>query len=169
MISLEEHLVDGLRAASIQKYSVAVEHFDKLDLDKLEKADRNAVLFTYLISDNAQKALDYAPDFDKSIVNFFIAKDEIERLKRLDTDSELIAFEVAVLNKDHEKLIEYQSADRLEWMKEELALLWMLIYHLIKLKKLMILLNGLMMTYSVYIQAKEAKSEKVNGESGEKV
>ena len=174
MISLEEHLVAGLRAASIQKYSVAVEHFDKLDFDKLEKADRNAVLFTYLISDNAQKALDYAPDFDKSIVNFFIAKDEIERLKRLETDSELIAFEVAALNKDHEKIIEYQSADRLE-MDERRSRLIVDAY---------LTLNQIEEAYDFakrinddalrsYIQTKEEnptnnKSEKVNGESGGK-
>ena len=174
MISLEEHLVAGLRAASIQKYSVAVEHFDKLDFDKLEKADRNAVLFTYLISDNAQKALDYAPDFDKSIVNFFIAKDEIERLKRLETDSELIAFEVAALNKDHEKIIEYQSADRLE-MDERRSRLIVDAY---------LTLNQIEEAYDFakrinddalrsYIQTKEEnptnnKSEKVNGESGER-
>ena len=168
VISLEENLVAGLRAASIQKYSVAVEHFDKLDFDTLEKADRNAVLFTYLISDNAQKALDHAPDFDKSIVNFFIAKDEIERLKRLETDSELIAFEVAALNKDHEKIIEYQSADRLE-MDERRSRLIVDAY---------LTLNQIEEAYDFakrinddairsYIQTKE-ESEKVNGESGGK-
>lgn len=114
VVSLEENLIAGLRSASIQKYSVAVEHFDKLDFKKLEKDDRNAVLFTYLMSSNAQKALDYVPEFDKSIVNFFIAKKEINQLKELQTDSKLIAFEVASLDADHEKVIEYQSAPRME-------------------------------------------------------
>lgn len=114
VITLEKNLVAGLRAASIQKYSVAVEHFDNLDFDTLEKSDRHAVLFTYLMSDNAQKALDHAPEFDNSIVKFLLAKNENEQLKILETDSELIAFEVAVLDKEYKKIIEYQSAERME-------------------------------------------------------
>lgn len=114
VVSLEETLISGLRSASIQKYSEAVEHFDKLDFGTLEKDDRNAVLFTYLMSSNAQKALDHVPEFDKSIVNFLIAKKEINHLKELQTDSKLIAFEVASLDADHEKIIEYQSAPRME-------------------------------------------------------
>lgn len=114
VLSIDENLILGLRAASIQKYGDAVEYFDKLDFVELEKADRNSVLFTYLMSGNAQKALDQVPEFDKSIVGYYIAKNDLKPLLNLQTDSELITFEVASLNNDYEKIVEFQNAERME-------------------------------------------------------
>ncbi|MEK4404929.1 TcpE family conjugal transfer membrane protein [Sporosarcina sp. FSL K6-6792] len=114
VLPIDENLILGLRAAAIQKYGDAVKNFDKLDFDELEKADRNAVLFTYLMSGNTQKALDYVPEFDKSIVGYYVVKKELKLLLDLQTDSALITFEVAALNNDYEKVIEYQSAERME-------------------------------------------------------
>lgn len=114
VVSIDENLILGLRAASIQKYGDAVEHFDKLDFDVLEKVDRNSVLFTYLMSGNAQKALDHVPEFDKSIVGYYVAKNDLKQLLDLQTGSELITFEVASLNNDYEKIVEFQSAERME-------------------------------------------------------
>lgn len=114
VVSIDENLIIGLRAASIQKYGDAVEYFDKLDFVELEKADRNSVLFTYLMSGNAQKALDHVPEFDKSIVGYYVAKNDLKPLLNLQTDSELITFEVASLNNDYEKIVEFQSAERME-------------------------------------------------------
>lgn len=114
IVSIDENLIMGLRAASIQKYGDAVEYFDKLNFDVLEKADRNSVLFTYLMSGNAQKALDHVPEFDKSIVGYYVAKNDLKPLLDLQTDSELITFEVASLNNDYEKIVELKSAERME-------------------------------------------------------
>jgi len=114
VLPIDENLILGLRAAAIQKYGDAVKNFDKLDFGELEKADRNAVLFTYLMSGNAQKALDYVPEFDKSIVGYYVVKNDLKLLLDLQTESALITFEVAALNNDYEKVIEYQSAERME-------------------------------------------------------
>ncbi len=108
-VVIEEELVNGLRAASIQKYEEATESFDKIDFKGLGKEDKNAVLFSYLLTDNAQKALQLDPKFDKAVVSYYLAKDEMSALKDLDTDSKLINYEVAVINEDYEQIIQLQD------------------------------------------------------------
>ncbi|PGD59821.1 hypothetical protein COM36_31720, partial [Bacillus toyonensis] len=67
------NLINGLRLSAVQKYQDAALEFDKVDYKKLGKEDKKAVLFTYLLSGKAQKAIDLEQDFAESVVSYYIA------------------------------------------------------------------------------------------------
>ncbi|MGG0359746.1 hypothetical protein ABEY57_29180 [Bacillus tropicus] len=104
-LEVNANLINGLRLSAVQKYQDAALEFDKVDYKKLGKEDKKAVLFTYLLSGKAQKAIDLEQDFAESVVSYYIAVDNLKKVKELKTKNPLINFEIAALDKKHEEVI----------------------------------------------------------------
>ncbi|QPR80478.1 hypothetical protein I6G77_28510 (plasmid) [Bacillus tropicus] len=104
-LEVNVNLINGLRLSAVQKYQDAALEFDKVDYKKLGKEDKKAVLFTYLLSGKAQKAIDLEQDFAESVVSYYIAVDNLKKVKELKTKNPLINFEIAALDNKHEEVI----------------------------------------------------------------
>ncbi|MED3358734.1 hypothetical protein P4414_26855 [Bacillus thuringiensis] len=104
-LEVNVNLINGLRLSAVQKYQDAALEFDKVDYKKLGKEDKKAVLFTYLLSGKAQKAIDLEQDFAESVVSYYIAVDNLKKVKELKTKNSLINFEIAALDNKHEEVI----------------------------------------------------------------
>ncbi|MEC3471072.1 hypothetical protein [Bacillus tropicus] len=104
-LEVNANLINGLRLSAVQKYQDAALEFDKVDYKKLGKEDKKAVLFTYLLSGKAQKAIDLEQDFAESVVSYYIAVDNLKKVKELKTKNPLINFEIAALDNKHEEVI----------------------------------------------------------------
>ncbi|WP_422118098.1 hypothetical protein ACORE2_28960 (plasmid) [Bacillus thuringiensis] len=104
-LEVNANLINGLRLSAVQKYQDAALEFDKVDYKKLGKEDKKAVLFTYLLSGKAQKAIDLEQDFAESVVSYYIAVDNLKKVKELKTKNSLINFEIAALDNKHEEVI----------------------------------------------------------------
>lgn len=113
-VSMDKDFATGLRLASLERYDEAIRYFEKVNFNKLSEADQDLVLMTYLYSGNEQKALDLKEEIDEKIISVLLENDDLEKLKELETDSELIKFEIAVLDNDYETIIELKDAKRLE-------------------------------------------------------
>lgn len=102
-------LIIGLRYAAVEKYQAAANEFKHVNFQLLSKEDKNVVLFTYLHTGQAQKALDLDPGFAENIVLY---KEQIGRmgdLLSLKSDTPIIRFEQAVLLGNRQTLIQLQS------------------------------------------------------------
>ncbi|MFQ6422848.1 hypothetical protein [Bacillus sp. AF56] len=104
-LEVNANLINGLRLSAVQKYQDAALEFDKVDYKKLGKEDKKAVLFTYLLSGKAQKAIDLEQGFAESVVSYYIAVDNLKKVKELKTKNSLINFEIAALDNKHEEVI----------------------------------------------------------------
>ncbi|PFX71247.1 hypothetical protein COL39_24005 [Bacillus cereus] len=104
-LEVNANLMNGLRLSAVQKYQDAALEFDKVNYKKLGKEDKKAVLFTYLLSGKAQKAIDLEQDFAESVVSYYIAVDNLKKVKELKTKNSLINFEIAALDNKHEEVI----------------------------------------------------------------
>ncbi|PEL35496.1 hypothetical protein CN605_27990 [Bacillus toyonensis] len=112
------NLINGLRLSAVQKYQDAALEFDKVDYKKLGKEDKKAVLFTYLLSGKAQKAIDLEQDFAESVVSYYIAVDNLKKVKELKTKNPLINFEIAALDDKHEEVIKLKDHVPLDGRRE---------------------------------------------------
>ncbi|MEK4604926.1 hypothetical protein MHH42_28840 [Bacillus sp. FSL L8-0099] len=112
------NLINGLRLSAVQKYQDATLEFDKVDYKKLGKEDKKAVLFTYLLSGKAQKAIDLEQDFAESVVSYYIAVDNLKKVKELKTKNPLINFEIAALDDKHEEVIKLKDHVPLDGRRE---------------------------------------------------
>ncbi|PEN39056.1 hypothetical protein CN543_05695 [Bacillus toyonensis] len=112
------NLINGLRLSAVQKYQDAALEFDKVDYKKLGKEDKKAVLFTYLLSGEAQKAIDLEQDFAESVVSYYIAVDNLKKVKELKTKNPLINFEIAALDDKHEEVIKLKDHVPLDGRRE---------------------------------------------------
>ena len=112
------NLINGLRLSAVQKYQDAALEFDKVDYKKLGKEDKKAVLFTYLLSGKAQKAIDLEQDFAESVVSYYIAVDNLKKVKELKTKNPLIHFEIAALDDRHEEVIKLKDHVPLDGRRE---------------------------------------------------
>ncbi|KXY02640.1 hypothetical protein AT271_13525 [Bacillus cereus] len=108
-LEVNANLINGLRLSAVQKYQDAALEFDKVDYKKLGKEDKKAVLFTYLLSGKAQKAIDLEQDFAESVVSYYIAVDNLKKVKELKTKNPLINFEIAALDNKHEEVIKLRD------------------------------------------------------------
>lgn len=113
-VSLDKDFATGLRLASLERYDEAISYFEKVNFNKLSEADQELVLMTYLYSGNEQKALDLKEEIDEEIIRLLLENDDLEKLKELETESDLIKFEIAVLDSDYETIIELKDTPRLE-------------------------------------------------------
>ncbi|MFF2885178.1 hypothetical protein [Bacillus toyonensis] len=117
-LEVNANLINGLRLSAVQKYQDAALEFDKVDYKKLGKEDKKAVLFTYLLSGKAQKAIDLEQDFAESVVSYYIAVDNLKKVKELKTKNPLIHFEIAALDDKHEEVIKLKDHVPLDGRRE---------------------------------------------------
>ncbi|HDR7950644.1 TPA: cell envelope integrity protein TolA [Bacillus toyonensis] len=117
-LEVNVNLINGLRLSAVQKYQDAALEFDKVDYKKLGKDDKKAVLFTYLLSGKAQKAIDLEQDFAESVVSYYIAVDNLKKVKELKTKNPLINFEIAALDGKHEEVIKLKDHVPLDGRRE---------------------------------------------------
>ncbi|PEA30882.1 hypothetical protein [Bacillus toyonensis] len=117
-LEVNANLINGLRLSAVQKYQDAALEFDKVDYKKLGKEDKKAVLFTYLLSGKAQKAIDLEQDFAESVVSYYIAVDNLKKVKELKTKNPLIHFEIAALDDRHEEVIKLKDHVPLDGRRE---------------------------------------------------
>ncbi|MEJ9255628.1 hypothetical protein [Bacillus wiedmannii] len=117
-LEVNANLINGLRLSAVQKYQDAALEFDKVDYKKLGKEDKKAVLFTYLLSGKAQKAIDLEQDFAESVVSYYIAVDNLKKVKELKTKNPLINFEIATLDNKHEEVIKLRDQVPLDGRRE---------------------------------------------------
>jgi hypothetical protein len=117
-LEVNANLINGLRLSAVQKYQDAALEFDKVDYKKLGKEDKKAVLFTYLLSGKAQKAIDLEQDFAESVVSYYIAVDNLKKVKELKTKNLLINFEIAALDNKHEEVIKLRDQVPLDGRRE---------------------------------------------------
>ncbi|PEO56124.1 hypothetical protein [Bacillus wiedmannii] len=117
-LEVNANLINGLRLSAVQKYQDAALEFDKVDYKKLGKEDKKAVLFTYLLSGKAQKAIDLEQDFVESVVSYYIAVDNLKKVKELKTKNPLINFEIAALDNKHEEVIKLRDQVPLDGRRE---------------------------------------------------
>ncbi|CUB12472.1 hypothetical protein BN2127_JRS1_04259 [Bacillus cereus] len=117
-LKVNANLINGLRLSAVQKYQDAALEFDKVDYKKLGKEDKKAVLFTYLLSGKAQKAIDLEQDFAESVVSYYIAVDNLKKVTELKTKNSLINFEIAALDNKHEEVIKLRDQVPLDGRRE---------------------------------------------------
>ncbi|PEP52572.1 hypothetical protein CN557_13440 [Bacillus wiedmannii] len=117
-LEVNANLINGLRLSAVQKYQDAALEFDKVDYKKLGKEDKKAVLFTYLLSGKAQKASDLEQDFAESVISYYIAVDNLKKVKELKTKNPLINFEIAALDNKHEEVIKLRDQVPLDGRRE---------------------------------------------------
>ncbi|MDF9451361.1 hypothetical protein [Bacillus toyonensis] len=117
-LEVNANLINGLRLSAVQKYQDAALEFDKVDYKKIGKEDKKAVLFTYLLSGKAQKAIDLEQDFAESVVSYYIAVDNLKKVKELKTKNPLIHFEIAALDDRHEEVIKLKDHIPLDGRRE---------------------------------------------------
>ncbi|MFK4333238.1 colicin import membrane protein [Bacillus sp. RC240] len=117
-LEVNANLINGLRLSAVQKYQDAALEFDKVDYKKLGKEDKKAVLFTYLLSGKAQKAIDLEQDFAESVVSYYIAVDNLKKVKELKTKNPLINFEISALDNKHEEVIKLRDQVPLDGRRE---------------------------------------------------
>ena len=117
-LEVNVNLINGLRLSAIQKYQDAALEFDKVNYKKLGKDDKKAVLFTYLLSGKAQKAIDLEQDFAESVVSYYIAVDNLKKVKELKTKNLIINFEIAALDNKHEEVIKLRAQVPLDGRRE---------------------------------------------------
>jgi len=117
-LEINANLISGLRLSAVQKYQDAALEFDKVDYKKLGKEDKKAVLFTYLLSGKAQKAIDLEQDFAESVVSYYIAVDNLKKVKELKTKNPLVNFEIAALDNKHEEVIKLRDQVPLDGRRE---------------------------------------------------
>ncbi|KFN04689.1 hypothetical protein D0U04_23855 [Bacillus clarus] len=115
----DTHLVKGLQQASIQQYPKAIQEFEKLDYKELDKESQKAVLFSYLLSGKANKALQYEPKFAESVVSYYVAIDNLKKVNEIQVKNDVIDFEKAVLAKKDEEVVRLKDKVSIDGRREQ--------------------------------------------------
>ncbi|HDR5352788.1 TPA: hypothetical protein QCS32_004520 [Bacillus thuringiensis] len=115
----DTHLVKGLQQASIQQYSKAIQEFEKLDYKELDKESQKSVLFSYLLSGKANKALQYEPKFAESVVSYYVAIDNLKKVNEIKVKNDVIDFEKAVLAKKDEEVVRLKDKVSIDGRREQ--------------------------------------------------
>ncbi|HDR7494117.1 hypothetical protein LW858_32450 (plasmid) [Bacillus cereus] len=113
------HLVKGLQQASIQQYPKAIQEFEQLDYKELDKESQKAVLFSYLLSGKANKALQYEPKFAESVVSYYVAIDNLKKVNEVQVKNDVIDFEKAVLAKKDEEVVRLKDKVSIDGRREQ--------------------------------------------------
>lgn len=111
---VDDDFLAGLRLVAMERYEEAISYFDKVRYNRLDASDKEILIHAYIMANEEQKALDLNPESDVKVIEKLYRFDELEKLFELDTDSELIEFEIAILEQDYEKVIDYKDVERLE-------------------------------------------------------
>jgi len=107
----DEVLVSALRSFSLKDYDEAMLLFDEIDYEALEDDDKDVMLLTYLFGDNPEVALELEPDFDEVVASYYKASHSMQKIRDLGAiiDSNVLDFEIAVSDRDYEKIIELKD------------------------------------------------------------
>ncbi|WP_420975009.1 hypothetical protein [Bacillus thuringiensis] len=115
----DTHLVKGLQQASIQQYPKAIQEFEQLDYKELDKESQKAVLFSYLLSGKANKALQYEPKFAESVVSYYAAIDNLKKVNEIQVKNDVIDFEKAVLAKKDGEVVRLKDKVSVDGRREQ--------------------------------------------------
>ncbi|HDR4885408.1 TPA: hypothetical protein QCR18_004688 [Bacillus cereus] len=115
----DTHLVKGLQQASVQQYPKAIQEFEKLDYKELDKESQKAVLFSYLLSGKANKALQYEPKFAESVVSYYVAIDNLKKVNEIQVKNDVIDFEKAVLAKKDGEVVRLKDKVSIDGRREQ--------------------------------------------------
>lgn len=111
VIDQEEQLVLALRSYSLKKYNEATLYFDEINYEALGDDDQDVMLLAYLFGDQPEKAIELEPRFDETVISYYKATHDMEKIRDLATklESNAIEFEIAVSDNDYEKIIELKD------------------------------------------------------------
>lgn len=111
VIDQEEQLVLALRSYSLKKYNEATLYFDEINYEALGEDDQDVMLLAYLFGDQPEKAIELEPRFDETVISYYKATHDMEKIRDLATkvESNAIEFEIAVSDNDYEKIIELKD------------------------------------------------------------
>src|SRR5690625_2386692 len=111
-VVINKNFEKGLRLSVLNRYDEAIPHFEKLNFNKLKKEDKEIILNVYIATNeikHLQKVLDLDDTKDADIVESLLNNDSLNKLKELETESELITFEIAVQENDYETIIDLKD------------------------------------------------------------
>jgi len=110
-INQEEVLVLGLRSFSLKKYDEATVYFDDITYDNLDDDNQDVMLLAYLFDDQPEKSIELEPRFDETVVSYYKATHDMEKIRDLATkvESNVLEFEIAISDSDYEKIIELKD------------------------------------------------------------
>ncbi|MCH5585073.1 hypothetical protein MK805_08830 [Shimazuella sp. AN120528] len=99
-------LQNGIRFAATGKYQAAEKIFKQLNFSSLPSEDKKVVLYTYVRTEQIQKALDLDPTYAESIVQYLEERDQLNELLSVKSSSIIIQFEQAAYNREYKKVLE---------------------------------------------------------------
>src|SRR5690625_308240 len=111
-VVINKNFEKGLRLSVLNRYDEAIPHFEKLNFNKLKKEDKEIILNVYIATNeikHLQKVLDLDDTKDADIVESLLNNDSLNKLKELETESELITFEIAVQENDYETIVDLKD------------------------------------------------------------
>ena len=109
---VDPHVLKALQYASIQKYADAVKEFEKGDYKHLKDDDEKALLFSYLMTGEIQRALSIQPDFVKEAFDFAEQQGNKELMKKI-KEAEKQIVDKTVQNSD-------EKEDKMDALQKEI-------------------------------------------------
>ncbi|SFX80631.1 WXG100 protein secretion system (Wss), protein YukC [Thermoactinomyces sp. DSM 45891] len=114
-------LLKGMRLAAMQQFKEAAKQFEQLKFHDLDKEDQKVVLLTFLLSGEEQKAIELEPKFVESVISYYVTNNQLDKVKNLKSDLPVVQFEIAVLDKKPETVIELKSKVRMDGRREKIV------------------------------------------------
>lgn len=105
----EEHLLKGIKQASLQNYKQAVIHFDEVDFNLLEKEDKEIVLLSYLFTDQIEKILELDSEFDEVVTSYYVAKENVSMLRQYKDRSDEFKFVLAIEDNEYGAIVDLKD------------------------------------------------------------
>lgn len=99
-------LQNGIQLAAMGKYEEAVKLLDQLNFPNLSPEDKKIVLYTYVQTDQIQKALDLDSTYAESVVQYLVEKDQLKQVLSLKSNSISIQFEQAAYKKEYKTVLQ---------------------------------------------------------------
>ncbi len=120
----DANLVYALRSFSLKNYDEAMNHFDEVDYESLSDDDKDVMLLSYLFGRNAEKALALEPDFDETVASYYKATRDMQKIRDLSekVDSKVLDFEVAVDDRNLERIVELKDFVKIKDNRDEIIL-----------------------------------------------
>lgn len=118
----DDKLLTAYRYAMLGDSQKALSVLEEIGFSNLSETDQKIMLSVYEKDGNFVKVIELNPDYAEWIVNNLIAEDKIDKLKeiheQLETDNPYVSFEIAYIDGDWEKVLEYKDKVRLNGRKE---------------------------------------------------
>lgn len=99
-------LQNGIQLAAMGKYEEAVKFLNQLDFSTLSPKDKKIVLYTYVQTDQIQKALDLDPTYAESVIQYLVDKDQLKKVLSFKSNSVTIQFEQAAYKKEYKTVLQ---------------------------------------------------------------